>query len=156
MGSSLVVVSRSYCPVSVHGLLIMVVSLWRNTGSRAQPIVMAHGLSCSKASGIFLDPGSNPCLLQWQVDSLPLSHQRSLVLFVVVIGWKYFLLRQTITYRQWGGYSTYFSSHCPLLSSLPHGLNRGRQTAPEVSMDKELSRTFLQVLLVLLWCTCVF
>ena len=34
-----------------------------------------HGLSCSAAYGIFLDQGLNPCLLQWQVDSLPLSHQ---------------------------------------------------------------------------------
>ena len=34
-----------------------------------------HGLSCSAAYGIFPDQGSNPCLLQWQVDSLPLSHQ---------------------------------------------------------------------------------
>ena len=28
--------------------------------------------------GIFLTQGSNPCLLCWQVDSLPLSHLRSL------------------------------------------------------------------------------
>ena len=28
--------------------------------------------------GIFLDQGSNPHLLPWQVDSLPLSHQGSL------------------------------------------------------------------------------
>ena len=34
-------------------------------------------LSCSSACGIFLDQGSNPCLLHWQVDSLPLSHQGS-------------------------------------------------------------------------------
>ena len=27
--------------------------------------------------GIFLTQGSNPCLLHWQVDSLPLSHQGS-------------------------------------------------------------------------------
>ena len=27
------------------------------------------------ACGIFLDQGSNPCLLHWQVDSLSLSHQ---------------------------------------------------------------------------------
>ena len=36
-------------------------------------IVVAHGLSCSKAHEIFLNQGSNPC--HWQVDSLPLSHQ---------------------------------------------------------------------------------
>ena len=29
------------------------------------------------ARGIFLDQGSNPCLLYWQADSLPLSHQRN-------------------------------------------------------------------------------
>ena len=34
-----------------------------------------HGLSCFEAHGIFLDQGLNPCLLQWQVDSLSLSHQ---------------------------------------------------------------------------------
>ena len=28
--------------------------------------------------GIFLDQGLNPCLLRWQADSLPLSHQGSL------------------------------------------------------------------------------
>ena len=30
--------------------------------------------------GIFLTQGSNPCLLYWQENSLPLSHQRSLKL----------------------------------------------------------------------------
>ena len=40
-------------------------------------IVVAHGLSCSGTCGIFRDQGSNPCFLLWQVDSLPLSHQRS-------------------------------------------------------------------------------
>ena len=29
----------------------------------------------SAACGIFLDQGSNPCILHWQADSLPLSHQ---------------------------------------------------------------------------------
>ena len=40
-------------------------------------IVGAHGLSCSGACGIFPYQGSNPCLLYWQADSLPLSHQGS-------------------------------------------------------------------------------
>ena len=30
--------------------------------------------------GIFLTQGSNPCLLHWQVDSLPLTHLESLIL----------------------------------------------------------------------------
>ena len=36
---------------------------------------MVHLLSCSKACEIFLDQGSNPCLLHWQADVLPLSQQ---------------------------------------------------------------------------------
>ena len=40
-------------------------------------VIVEHGLSCSKASEIFPDQGLNPCLLPWQVDSLPLSHQGS-------------------------------------------------------------------------------
>ena len=41
------------------------------------PVVGVHGLSCSAACRIFPDQGSNPCLLHWQVDSLPPSHQGS-------------------------------------------------------------------------------
>ena len=36
---------------------------------------VAHGLRISVACGIYPDEGSNLCLLHWQVDSLPLSHQ---------------------------------------------------------------------------------
>ena len=35
----------------------------------------AYGLRCSAAFGVILDRGSNQCLLHWQADSLPLSHQ---------------------------------------------------------------------------------
>ena len=38
---------------------------------------LTRGLRCSVACGIFLDQGLNPCLLHWQADSLPLSHQGS-------------------------------------------------------------------------------
>ena len=76
--------------VAVHGLLIVVASLatehglqvhglqqlWhldsvvvarglQSTGS----VVVAHGLSCSIACGIFPDQGSKPCPLNWQADS---------------------------------------------------------------------------------------
>ena len=37
----------------------------QSTGS----VVVAHGLSCSAACGIFPDQGSNPCPLHWQADS---------------------------------------------------------------------------------------
>ena len=51
--------------------------LLQSMGSRVQPLVVAHGFSCSGACGIFLDQELNPCLLHWQVDSYPLSHQGS-------------------------------------------------------------------------------
>ena len=50
----------------------------RGTGSRrAGSAVVAHGLSCCAACGIFPDQGSNPCPLHWQADSQPLRHQGS-------------------------------------------------------------------------------
>ena len=52
---------------AVSGLLIAVCRLqWLQcVGS----VVVALGLSCSKACGIFQDQGSNVCLLRWQADS---------------------------------------------------------------------------------------
>ena len=66
---------------------------WASLGLCCSPgssLVVEHGLaasrlsscvscalSCSVACGIFLHEGSNPCLLQWQVDSDPLYHQGS-------------------------------------------------------------------------------
>ena len=69
----------------VLGLLIAATSLVEH-GSRSQwlqhvgSIVAAHEFSCSVACGIFPDQGSNPRLLHWQADSLPLSHQKVLKL----------------------------------------------------------------------------
>ena len=37
-------------------------------------VVVAHRLSHASACGIFLDQGSNPWPLHWQVDSQPLRH----------------------------------------------------------------------------------
>ena len=39
----------------------------QSTGS----VVEVHGHNFPSTCGIFLDQGSNPCLLHWQVDSLP-------------------------------------------------------------------------------------
>ena len=47
--------------------------LW-STGS----VVVAHGLGCPVACGIFPDQRSNSCVPHWQEDSLPLSHQGTL------------------------------------------------------------------------------
>ena len=80
-GFSLVTASGSYSLDAVSGFLIAVTSLvaeqgLRSCGSRLQSaVVMAHGPSCPAAPGIFLDQGSSPWPLRWQVDSLPLSHQ---------------------------------------------------------------------------------
>ena len=38
-------------------------------------MAVMHRLSYCKACGIFLGQGLNSCLLHWQADSLPLSHQ---------------------------------------------------------------------------------
>ena len=55
-----------------HGSVV--VAPWRwSTGS----IAVVRWLSCSRACGISPDQGSNPCLLPWQLDSLPPSHQGS-------------------------------------------------------------------------------
>ena len=97
MGFFLLVASGGYSLVAVLGLLIAVASLaehrlqgtwlqWlRHVGSvfavpglQSVDSLVAHGLCCSTACGIFLDLGWNSCLLHWQADSLPLSHQDSL------------------------------------------------------------------------------
>ena len=44
-------------------------------------VIVVHRLNCSEACGIFPDEGSNLCLLHWQADSLPLSHQGSPVFY---------------------------------------------------------------------------
>ena len=57
--------------------------LFAEHGSRcAGSVVVAHGLSCSAACGIFPDQGSNPCPLHWQADSQPLCHQGSCPLVI--------------------------------------------------------------------------
>ena len=55
-------------------------------------VVLVHELCCSMACGIFLDQDLNPYLWQWQVDSLPLSHQGSPMSIYFLI---YFFLQGT-------------------------------------------------------------
>ena len=74
----------SYCIVARHRILIAEHGLsglrasvvaapgLQSTGS----IVVAHGLCCSMACGIFQDQGLNPCVLHWQADSVLLSHKK--------------------------------------------------------------------------------
>ena len=86
MSSSLVAARGGYSLVVVGRLLIVVASLVVERGlSGTGSTVVAHGLSCSVACGIFLDQGLNPCLLHWQVDSLLLSHQESPALVFIFV-----------------------------------------------------------------------
>ena len=48
-----------------HAGSVFVARRLQSTGS----VVVAHGLSCSAACGIFPDQDSNPCPLYWQADS---------------------------------------------------------------------------------------
>ena len=78
-GLSPVAESRAYSPVSGWGLLIAVASLAAECGllstqASVVAVVVTHGPSSPEACGIFLDQGSNPCLLHWQADSYPLHH----------------------------------------------------------------------------------
>ena len=59
-GFCLVVVSGGHSLVALYGLLIVATSL---VDPSAGSTVVVHGLSCSTACGIFLDQGSNLCLL---------------------------------------------------------------------------------------------
>ena len=88
-GLPLVVVSRSYSSLQCVDFSFRWLLLWQSMGSRtglqqlvqegsvvvvcglesAGSVVVAHGLSCSEACGIFPDQGSNPCPLHWQADS---------------------------------------------------------------------------------------
>ena len=107
-GFSLLATSGGYSVLGVSGLLAAVASLVVEPGLRAcgfqqlwhvgsvvaaprllsiDSIIVAHGLSSCSASGIFLDQGSSPCLLHWQVDSLPPSHRGSLHIFVSCLFW---------------------------------------------------------------------
>ena len=69
-------------------------------------VVVAHRLSCSAACGILLDQGSNLCLLHWQADSLPLSHQGSPTYF----------LKYSIMYSNFRCESTRFECKCFLFN----------------------------------------
>ena len=72
---SLVAVSTEYVLfVAKHGGASVVVAPgFESSGS----VFVVHGLRYSTICGVFLDQGSNLCLLHWQVDSLPLSSQGS-------------------------------------------------------------------------------
>ena len=66
-------------------------SIWNTWGLEQGSVVVACGLSCSTAYGIFLDKGSNPCPLHWQVcqSTYPLCHQGNPIIILKVIKYIY-------------------------------------------------------------------
>ena len=56
-----------------HTGLVVVAHGRQSAGS----VVVAHGLSCSAACGIFPDQHLNSCPLYWQADSEPLCHREA-------------------------------------------------------------------------------
>ena len=67
---SLVAASGGHSSSRCAGLSLLWPLPLRSTGSRrAGSVVVAHGLSCSAACGIFPGQGSNLCPLHWQADS---------------------------------------------------------------------------------------
>ena len=96
-GLSLVATSGGHSSSQRAGLSLSQPLLLRSTGSRhAGSVVVAHGLSCSTACGIFPDHGSNPCPLHWQADSQPLRHQGSpsfcFLIEAILTGVRYLIL----------------------------------------------------------------
>ena len=86
----LVAENRGYSLVEEGRLLLAVASLvaehrpWGSglqelqlPGCKAQTVDAAQGLGCSMACGVLSGQGSNLCLLNWQADSSPLSHEGS-------------------------------------------------------------------------------
>ena len=61
----------SGCSMRVSHRFSLVQHRLQRTGS----VVVVHRLCCSRVCRIFLHQGSNPCLLNWEADSLPMSHQ---------------------------------------------------------------------------------
>ena len=75
---SLISVSRGHALVGVRWILITVPPLeeHRLQGAWA-PVVAVHRLSCYEACRIFPEQRLTLCLLHWQADPSPLSHQGS-------------------------------------------------------------------------------
>ena len=78
---------------AVCWLLIAVASLlWRSGSGARASVVLAHGLSCAAARGIFPDQGSNPSPLRQQADSSPLSFRAApniLLLLLALQEWQW-------------------------------------------------------------------
>ena len=84
---------------------------------------MVHGLSCSMVCGVFPGQGLNPCLLPWQVGSLPLSLQGSPEQAFIVISYSTLTIFQSLKYMT--SFTQYFSVS---ISQLDHKVNWALKT----------------------------
>ena len=101
---------------AVLGLLIVGASLVVEHGLGKQAtVVVARGLSCPEACGIFPNQGSNPCPLHWQVDSYPPDHQGSPRSELIVIIHLFYLFYSWL-WALYGG----IGSHCHLYFGSTH------------------------------------
>ena len=71
------VASGVSCLVGLSGFSLHWLLLLQSKAPRAQAVIVVRGRNCSVAHGIFLDQGSNLCLLCCTVDSVSLDHQGS-------------------------------------------------------------------------------
>ena len=140
---------------------------------RASSVMVAHGLSCSLAHGVFPDQGPNLCLLD--VDSYPLCHQGS-------SDSRFLLGRGRVPWVKWKGphggnvHSSVLHPWMPREEGLPHArppgiwMNRswlrflssvrmlwapraggGRPGEPTVS-TREHSAVWVYLVTALVWC----
>ena len=78
--------------------------------------VELHGFSCSEACGILPDQGSNPCLLHWQVNYLPLNHQGSPSLIVFCLSLSHGQIK-SVRVRAIFGLSPFTQSLIPIIGN---------------------------------------
>ena len=147
--------SSSWCV----GLSLSLPLLLRSTGSRcAGSVVVAHGLICSTACGIFPDQGSNPCPLHWQADSQPLRHQGSPIsVFSTKLQLPFpsflFILWPNLPYRNFKLFCNWFNQAFKKLMISKFCVLLGKPLS-----QQECIRIFVSFLLVFLsfWCFCIW
>ena len=73
----------SRCRAEALGCVSSVVAALGSIGS-----IVVQGLSCSSTCGIFLDQGSNLCLLHWQADFSPRATREALKILSFKLSFK--------------------------------------------------------------------
>ena len=96
-------------------------------GAQWPPLRVVHGPHCSAARGILPDPGSNVCLLPWQADSSPLSHQGSPEYFS-----KCLLATYIYSLKKWLKAYASILPQTPLPSRLPHNSGQSSRAVQKV------------------------